>query len=185
MLYWSVQKQLYGFNFLQLQNLKIFNKSAVLLLSYWNLYYQWSVTLCKWRQKIGSNSGTACCACARHLPQRMLVRRARAQARIMPQTNQMFCAATTRYSWQEARCLAHFTLPLIIRQQLKCFPFSFGNTLKSIKHRRITLSEEKYFCSLLYYSVENTLPRLITEYSWNGITAQKDIMSRDIPCTAL
>jgi len=81
--------------------------------------------------------GTACCAPLRHSPQRVLVRRARAKARIMPETYQTFCTATTRYSWQKASCLAHITLPLIIRQQLECFSFSFSNTLKSIKYMKI------------------------------------------------
>jgi len=93
---------------------------------------------------------TSCCAPLRHSPQCMLVRRARAEARIMPETYQTFCAATTRYSWQKAGCLAHITLPLIIRQQLKCFSFSFSNTLKSIKYMKITFNspKKKHFRSL-------------------------------------
>ena len=142
-----------------------------------NLYYQWSATLCKWRQEVGTNFGTACYAPLWHSPQCMLVWRARAEAWIMPETYQTFCAATTCYSWQKASCLTDITLPLIIRKQLKCLPFSFSNTLISIKHMKITFILQKNI-SVLY----NITPlKTLCPLKWTISYYQKLFLSNTSP----
>ena len=166
-----MQKQLYGFNFLWFCNLEISNKNCcfVTFLLKINIINELSLS-------VSEDVGSACWAPLQHSPQCMLVWRAGAEARIMPETYQTFCAATTSYSWQKASCLAHITLPFIIWQQLKCFSFSFSNTLKSIKQMKITFNLKKN--SVLN---NNTLLKILCPLNWTISYHQKSFSSYTSP----
>jgi len=77
--YWPLQKQLYGFKFLSFCNLKISNKNCCFVTVLLTIHIINELSL-----SASEDVGSARCAPLQCSPQCMLVRRARAEAWIMP-----------------------------------------------------------------------------------------------------